>query len=162
KFHLLSLDHATKETAQSVGAQAAADIGTFLRGLAAELSARGGFLIRHESQPVLISQNPFSSAFGASSGHRLFAVVPESFDINKVNGYKAIKALGGTMATIVPWSKARYTGILHYNSDPTDSKRDSKRLLTTNLPIDFFYDIAKAKSGNPEQIGPEFARLICY
>ena len=162
RFGLASTYHATREKAQSAGLRGAEEIARFLRALTADLSAQGGYLITHDSEPVSISHSPFSSAFSAGSRHSLIAAVPSSFNIDKVNGYNDIKAHYRTEAAIVPWRQARYMGILHYHSDPTDTKRDSKRVLTVNLPLDFFYDIGKARSGIPGQIGPEFARLFCY
>jgi hypothetical protein len=142
-----------------VGAfEAQADVSSAFESFA---DAMGNALFESRT-PVHVEYSPYRGSYGL--GGSLLAIVhsPDVADLDARPGVQEISAVGSIHAAFVPWNEARYEVVLHFFSDPMDSRGDSKRLLTKPLGLAEIFDLEAAQAGNRNAMAAGFADTLRY
>jgi hypothetical protein len=121
-----------------------------------------GYWIYERFTPVKAAYNRFSGAYLMDGGQLAILYTKKIFDVTALPGWREIDRAANANFQFIPWKDVQYEVVLHYFSDPTDSKGDSKRLLTKHLSLDQVFDLEEAKKGSRNVISPLFTDILRF
>ncbi|ARN80946.1 hypothetical protein [Methylocystis bryophila] len=134
----------------------------FRSALAEKVAAVGGVWLLDQKQQVHASYNPFARAYLLTGGTIALLRLPSPIDMAGLPGWTEIKGAGAAVFEYRPWVDARFEAVLHFFSDPADTRKDSKRLLTKALTLDEIFDVSKAEAGKRNSAATLFVQLLQY
>lgn len=121
-----------------------------------------GYWIYERFTPVEAEYNRFSGAYLMNGGQLAILFTKKIFDVAALPGWTEIDRTANANFQFIPWKDAQYEVVLHYFSDPTDSKGDSKRLLTKHLSLSQVFALEEAKKGSRNVISPLFSDILRF
>lgn len=154
--------YARKDDANQAQLRIAQALTDFSTALARAVDDAGGAWFFDRTTPVTHAFNRFAGEFLMDGGMLALIASDRAIDVTRLPGWTALDQAGAAETEAVPAARATYEVVLHFISDPTDSRSDSKRLLTRALPLDRIFDLAKARAGERNVIAAEFADLLRF
>jgi hypothetical protein len=121
-----------------------------------------GYWIYERFTPVEAEYNRFSGAYLMNGGQLAILFTKKIFDVAALPGWTEIDRTANANFQFIPWKDTQYEAVLHYFSDPTDSKGDSKRLLTKHLSLSQIFSLEEAKKGNRNVISTLFSDILRF
>lgn len=134
----------------------------FSHALQAAVTTRGGYWIFERMVAPVAEYNAFSGAYLMEGSQLAILYVDNAFEVSALPGWSTIKHSAGGGFEFIPWKKAGYEVVLHYFSDPEDSRGDSKRLLTNRLKLGQIFDLDAAKRGERNVMSSLFADILRF
>jgi hypothetical protein len=134
----------------------------FSSALSDATSKSNGYWIFQNPTPISIRYSNFTGKYGVEGGQLAIVRTDGGIDVTKLSGWQEMQRAGAAKADYIPWDKLRYEVVLHFFSDPRDSKGDSKRLLTRALRLDQIFDLDQAKVGKRNAMSASFGDLLRF
>jgi len=134
----------------------------FCSALSDATSKSHGYWIFQNATPISIRYSNFTGKYGVEGGQLAIVRTDGGVDVTKLAGWQEMQRARTAKADYIPWDKSRYEVVLHFFSDPRDSKGDSKRLLTKALRLDQIFDLDQAKAGKRNAMSASFADLLRF
>ncbi len=124
--------------------------------------SRNGYWIFERMINPSAEYNSFSGAYLMDGSQLAILYVESAFDVSSLPGWSTIKQSAGGGFEFISWDKVGYEVVLHYFSDPKDSRGDSKRLLSNRLKLEQIFDLDAAKRGERNVISSAFKDILSF
>ena len=124
--------------------------------------SRNGYWIFERMINPTAEYNSFSGAYLMDGSQLAILYVESAFDVSSLLGWSTIKQSAGGGFEFISWDKVGYEVVLHYFSDPQDTRGDSKRLLTNKLKLEQIFDLNAAKRGERNVMSNTFEDILRF